>query len=179
MLNYQACGPTNDAPKHPHMPRPPHSTPRSADCSSSSSSRCSGARANLASFWPLSSRRVRTVSRTNWPQGENKMAGRQSEEGREGRVKGRQAEIYKHCNHGLNIACSPTGSFLLDFSCNSTSNSNSSSSSSSKQAPGGRLALAASICLRESTERAQSSWINHRGQGRDLRKKRLHLQSQL
>lgn len=36
------------------------------------------ARANLASFCALSSRRVRTVSRTNWPQGENKMAGRQS-----------------------------------------------------------------------------------------------------
>lgn len=72
----------NDAPKHPHMP---HSSarapPRLCNCATAATDAAgqrSRARANLASFCALSSRRVRTVSRTNWPQGENKMAGRQS-----------------------------------------------------------------------------------------------------
>lgn len=91
---------------------------------------------------------------------------------------GRHTEIYKHCNHGLNIACSPS----------QTSRRGRSFSSLTLRlqlqleagAPGGRrvcicwlcLCLgsgsAPSICLRESAERAQSSWINHRGQGRSF-----------
>lgn len=90
---------------------------------------------------------------------------------------GRHTEIYKHCNHGLNIACSPSQTsrrgrsfYPLTWRLQLQLEAG---------APGGRrvciclcLCLgsgsAPSICLRETAERAQSSWINHRGQGRSF-----------